>query len=379
MIGTTLSDAGISTVPPSNMLEVLLSHRDNAEILIVGIDAGTTGVRVALHDTLEEDFFVFDFGGNSAGGTRFSFPAVVSCQDDRICFGNEAVSSSGESLFLGAKAALIHASVEEGLTEDWAESESGNHVEFGRGPTVADFLYSVVVARSLELSLPTLTRACERYRHAQYLFTLSAPTTGATITGRRFEQNLASALLLAGSVGRRPKVGTVAERFRDAWDKARRFCQRRDDERLLFIRPEAVAAILPFRRRFSNGDNVLIADVGGTTSDISLIRQGTGCLACYSLASAPIGLDQVDRSVAGGESRGKGMLEARLRRHAAGRGATHHEALAAVCAELSRAARRATLAAVRKDRDAGGWAEDARDRRRWRQQHTRRRGMLHRR
>lgn len=86
----------------------------------VGIDAGTSGIRVAAHDEFHAHTTLFDFGPNHAGGTRFSLPAVAAIQGDALVFGNDAVDARPADRFVSFKGAMVHAAAQERLCVQWA-------------------------------------------------------------------------------------------------------------------------------------------------------------------------------------------------------------------------------------------------------------------
>src|SRR5687768_10819171 len=75
------ADVPRRAVQGAERLELL--HRTEASavaddrIFSVGLDAGTSGIRVAVHNEFHGATTLFDFGPNLAGGTRFSMPAVA--------------------------------------------------------------------------------------------------------------------------------------------------------------------------------------------------------------------------------------------------------------------------------------------------------------
>lgn len=261
----------------------------------IGIDAGTSGIRIAIHDEFQARTTLFDFGRNYAGGTRFSFPAIIGCAGESLVFGNEVVSLAPDDRFVSFKGALIHPEAEQHLCSRWARMGLPYAAPLCRvaRPSVADFLYTVSVARALELALPTLISNADAPVYVT--FTIGAPLNSDLRFKQRFNHCLGAAVRLVGSVGSEARTATLVEYFAGAW-MASSTAPDRQNQRLS-VRSEAHSAILPLRRIFDLGRNFLVADVGATTTDIAVVRIGASQRPwCYSSQSAAIGVDTLDSS-----------------------------------------------------------------------------------
>jgi hypothetical protein len=279
------------------LLEISADDVAEDRVFSVGIDAGTSGIRVAIHDESKKRTTLYDFGPNRAGGTRFSFPAVVAVIQDRLSFGNDAVDAPVSERFISVKGGLVHQTIEEQICASWTSLglHGADVLTNSANPSVVDFLYSATLARALEVALPGLLP--DTRTPAYLTFTVGAPLNQNDALQRRFEMGIAAAVLLAGNVGARPRINDLVERFLAVVPDAKRLTQVGDDERRIWVRSEAHCAILPLRRVFQPLRNFLVADIGATTTDLAVIRIGDEQLPfCYAIRSAPFGVDTIDRA-----------------------------------------------------------------------------------
>jgi hypothetical protein len=282
----------------------------------VGIDAGTSGIRVGLHDELNKQTTLYDFGRNPAGGTRFSFPALAGAAGRLLELGGDVVDLPPDRRFVSFKGALVHRQMEEDLCRRWKSLRLPYADELcqSRAPSVADFLYAVSIARALELALHPLVD--RNSNSPAYLgFAVGAPFVGDDPLRHRFARGLATALLLTGAVGARPNLERVIECFAHAWGRARQIAEAPPEQRRINVRSEAHCAILPLRRLFQIGRSFLIADIGASTADISVVKIGTHQRPyCYAAASSPVGVDMLDLLIKQGGSAGADVLSKRIDR-----------------------------------------------------------------
>lgn len=355
-----LKDYRDSTFHPSPLLNEQDDVPDD-RYFFVGIDAGTSGIRVALRDEFSQETRLFDYGENPVGATRFSFPTAVAVLDGTFVFGSTAVQASPEQRFVSFKAALVHPEVEAELLKRWrslalpAPPESAAAI-----PSPSDLLYSVSVARALELSLQQLTERGQATngRPASYSFAVGAPVDGTPQVSERFHRALATAVLLCGQIGPRPPIKKVLGSYAAAWEAAGPVCAAAPEEQRLFLKSEAYSAIRGLQKFKQSGNNFLIVDIGATTTELSLIRVGTDLLACYAACSIPVGVDYADRASLRGVR--DDVLKARLRRHSSG-GSPGDGASAKALEKLAEEIRRhlggVLRAAIRKNEDPPSWKD----------------------
>jgi hypothetical protein len=165
--------------------------------LFVGIDAGTSGIRVAVRDEYSGRNALVDFGPNAAGGTRFSFPTTIGVAGNRFVFGNQAVATEPRRRLVSVKAALVHPNIGQILNEQW-RSLGLTAVAGNAKSSIAEMLYSVLIARALEQALPTLAGSFGHRSDATlaFSFAVGAPVADGESEQFRFLRALASAVLL---------------------------------------------------------------------------------------------------------------------------------------------------------------------------------------
>jgi hypothetical protein len=340
---------GLSEVilqPPANV--------DSDRHFFVGIDAGTSGIRVALRDEYAQKSRIFDFGANRAGGTRFSFPTAIAVSDQRLLFGDEAVEAGSTCRFVSFKAAFVHPRVEEELNSRW------DRLELPQLPaSPADFLYSISVARALELSLRSLTERgpSPAPRPVSYSFAIGAPVADSADSHPRFHRGLAFAILLAGWVGKSPLIADMVCAYREGWNRASKLCALPPEEQRLHVKSEAYSAIRGLGKFQQFGKNFLVVDIGATTTEMSVIRIGQDRLACYAARSIPVGVDDADRPLA---TAGADLIEVRVARHGNAGNGLNDEAVNAL--ERTAKAMKTALGSVLKDaidknQDEKSWSE----------------------
>lgn len=322
----------------------------------VGLDAGTSGLRVAVNDEFQARTTLFDFGPNRAGGTRFSFPAVAGVADGRLHLGNDAVALPPRVRLASFKGAMIHRDADLRFGELWSAQRLPYAAELtsGDGATVADFLYTVTLARAMELALPVLVTGGTP---AHLTFTVGAPLNRDMSLSRRFERALTAALLLSGTIGALPGVAGLIERFASAWDNAQPFMGAKPSDRRLWVRSEVHAAILPLRRVFELGRNLLVADIGASTTDIAVVRIGTEQKPhCYASLSAPIGVDTLDLAELAGAGGGDADVVTLRQRRSAGANARPVPARQREAQRLRALVDRTLAQGMEKNPDAGSWS-----------------------
>jgi hypothetical protein len=283
--------------------------------LFVGVDAGTSGVRVAVRDEYSGRTGLFDFGPNKVGGTRFSFPTSIGVADDRLIFGNEVTEIEPTSRLVSVKAALVHPEVADDL--EWQCQSLGllPRTNTGHG-SPAEMLYAILIAHALEKSLPNLVRSFGHPPDAAlaFSFAVGAPVADDKQEQLKFRRALAAAVLLQGNVGGSPKVKDLLDAYSAAIPNAHSLAARCAAEQNVYVKPEAFAAVRGLYRLHQPDNNFLVVDIGATTTEFAVIRVGDNCLACFAAASIPVGVDDADRSVL--SIPGSDLLKARLERHA---------------------------------------------------------------
>lgn len=330
----------------------------------IGIDAGTSGIRIGLYDEYADETRLYDFGENAAGGTRFSFPVIAAVSGGRLILGNDAVTAMPEERFVSFKAALIHEEPEREIKRRWRELGLPYHQELGGAiPNVADFLYSVSIARALELALVALIErgGSSPTSQADIQFAVCAPVDAKPITQMRFHRALACAIILAGSVGNAPRINSMIHYFAFAWEAAGSVCSVPPENQRLYVKSEAYSAIRSLRKLLKDKNNFLIADIGATTTDLSVIRVGIDRLACFAAYSIAVGVDTADsRYLSATGSAANDVLSLRLERHGQEdrtiqQREAYRAALEETAKELQDGLRRVMRAAVDKNPDRSSW------------------------
>jgi hypothetical protein len=286
--------------------------RDDA-FFSVGVDAGTSGLRVACHHELTRDFRIHDFGRNPAGGSRFSFPAVAGVRDGVLLLGHDAVGLPASNRISSAKAGLVHPVVGRDLGQIWLgrEWEGGPALAHDHGPGPADFLHAVLIARALEVALPPLI-GLGKERTPYCTVNLGYPSSPSDLDREdRFERCLRVATMLVGCVGERPEVARLLGHYAAAWTATRNPLA--PEYRRVEVRPEALAGIRSLSNVLQPGTNILCGDIGATTTDVGILRVGTDAIYVYGDASIPVGVDDLDRALEGIDV---DLVDARRRRMA---------------------------------------------------------------
>lgn len=356
----SFGDIPVREVTPPAWLSGLLTspteHVPEDRFFSVGVDAGTSGIRVALYDEFHAGSTLFDFGENQTGGTRFSFPAAVGCRGERLVFGNDVVALPVANRFLSFKGALVHPEVERRLCERWAALRQpyAAHLRASARPTAADFLFTVSLARALEIALPALVGTSDQPGYAT--FTLGAPINENRNRAARFEQAIAAALWLVGSIGNQPRIEILVEQYAHARNRSAPILHTPANDRRIGSRSEAHSAILPLRRIFEPLRNFLVADIGATTTDIVVVRIGSEQRPyCYAAHSAPVGVDALDELElvqADGERDYLSLRVERLRRKAR---PSRRPLAGSVARQLRDEVNRTLAAAIHQNPDRKGW------------------------
>jgi hypothetical protein len=358
--------SGIDPKVPMHSIAPPLVFRDDSEgadpVLFVGIDAGTSGIRIALREVFEPITRLFDFGANRAGGTRFSFPAIVAVRDGRLRFGNDAVGAPRETRFASFKGGFVHPARDREMAAQWSalglpftSALCGDAL-----PSVTDFLYSVTLARALELALPTLAGGEAVVNRAHLSFGVGAPVGDDPGEAERYRRALGCAVGLYGSVGPNPLIERLVANWAHVWSSSIPLCNLDAGEMRLHVRHEVDSAIRPFERLMTFGSNFLIADIGATTTEVAVLKVGQETVSCFASRSIPIGVDDLDRNTTGDGARGLDVVSARVRRTdpAGDSDAEAREAEGAarsVAGDLVDVLRSVLHLAVKADQSASSW------------------------
>jgi hypothetical protein len=317
--GLPVRIAGLEPLVPLHSVARPIAFRADAgtdSFLFVGIDAGTSGIRVGVRDVFEAGTRLYDFGANEAGGTRFSFPAVAAVVDGRLRFGNEATAAPREARFASFKGGFVHRHRDGEIRDRWRSLRlPGWDSLCGEGlPSITDFLYAVTVARALELALPRLAGGADALENAHLSFGVGAPVGDDPQEGERYRRALGCAVGLFGAVGARPPLQRLLRNFAHVWYRSLPLCSREAGERRLHVRHEVDSAIRPFERLLTFGSNFLIADIGATTTEVAVLRIGKETVSCYASRSVAIGIDDFDRAVAHAAKRDTDVVHERRSR-----------------------------------------------------------------
>ena len=350
---------GMLKYPPSwkSILDRNAEHVSEDQVHFVGVDAGTSGIRVAAWNEYREDYHVFDFGENKAGGTRFSFPSLVGFDGNNILFGNEAVGAPWRQRFTSFKAGMLYLEQAKGMTEKWCNLGLPFPDSFSNqcGPRVPEFLYSVSIAKALHLSLP---RLIERFREAFLIFTVGAPGDGwREDVGPRFHRCFATGVLLAGCMGRIQDAEDLIQRFARAWTEGKHLVCLAEEQRKLHVRHEAHLAVSSLNRLFREGRTFLIADIGATTTEVSVLRYSSRVLHRWVSRSLPIGVDQADLLTLNKANSRKDLVARRLARVSGKSRSTQDSEIGELAARLREQVKIVLRQAVGLNPDRPSWEE----------------------
>lgn len=285
--------------------EGLLIHSGGIEAeasFRIGIDCGTSGIRIATYDEVTDRIRLFDFGENHAGGTRFSFPAVIGVVSGRIAFGNEAVEVPTAQRINSFKAGLIHVDHESrnrGRWRDWSE-EASKQFAGGCGPGPEGFCYAIAVARALEIALPRLLLSSDEEPPPAFVtVAVGAPGRRGSSLHRRLEHAAFAGLELAGSLGSKPLLDPSLKAFVTAWKRAQVKADEGEGEKRLRIVPEVYSTIRSLEAGFANNENLLVADIGSTTTEMAVLRVNQGRVHLWHGESFSVGVDHRGEMKAG--------------------------------------------------------------------------------
>lgn len=264
------------------------------DVFHVGLDVGTSGIRIGCTNSFTGQVSFFDFGANLAGGTRFSFPALVGIEGTTMVFGNDAVPTPWRNRFASFKAGLLFPERERQDTAQWARLDLVPHTDAfsgSDGPGIACFLFAAAVGRVLTEALPTLIGDLEN----RFLtFSVGAPLDGDS---RRplFRRTFATGVLLAGRVPPRIEASHLVELFARAWDDSVSLASAPEGLRRVYVRHEAQLVTRPLEALMQPMRTFLVVDVGATTTEVAILRQGDdGIIHRWASESLPVGIDSAD-------------------------------------------------------------------------------------
>ncbi len=328
----------------------------------VGVDAGTSGIRVAAYHELSGEFSLYDFGENVCGGSRFSLPAVAGVCDGRLLLGNRATEVPASKRFASFKAGLIHPEVSASLARRWDRLDlAGKEAVCGlSGPGPADFFHTILIAQALDEALPTLLGLTGREWTPTYCtITLGAPSRrNRRHRVPRFQRCLDAAVRLMGTVEENARLEILLSRFAAAWAGAR--TEADAETRRTFVRPEARAVLRSLQRLLLPGRNLLLGDIGATTTEVVVVRVGADAAHAYSGESVPVGVDELDKALAGADDEHLDVIAARHRRltdEGWMRTRTLQEAAGPLRTKIRRAIRQALQSAWELNPDLPSWKQ----------------------
>jgi len=277
----------------------------------IGVDSGTSGIRVASFREDHERARLFDFGENLAGGTRFSFPSAAGVKNNRLLLGNDAVELNPRDRFESLKRSIMFRSESEKFNELWTKLKLPFSKEFSgkEGPGAGEFLFTILIARSIELSLPELLSGdfndLRDFDDVLPLFVMGHPIGKKDEEQEhRFARVLATALVMMGNVGPSPDVEEAAKKFAGAWVKSAKMIEEDTTERLFKLRTEVEATVVALSEYLTNDGVFVLADLGATTVELSVIMRPTsGVLNVWVNKSLPLGVDILDYRFADEEGR----------------------------------------------------------------------------
>jgi hypothetical protein len=320
-------------------------------VIHIGIDAGTSGIRVASQAEFTEGFGLFDFGPNRAGGSRFSLPALAGYVDGHIVFGNDAAELTWAQRFASFKAGLIYPTQSRGATERWAKLglPYAEALQGDVGPRVPELLYAASIGRALTLALPELVGDIK----ARFLsFSVGAPLDDTDVTYARFARAFSAGVLLGGLIEDRMEPGVLVERFAAAWRDARGPAGASDADRRVLVRHEAQLLVRSLEDLIIEGRTFLVADIGASTTEVSILRRGGGVLRVWESRSVPLGVDRADLQSGAGK-----RVDLIRNRQARMDGSGGTDGVPALVDALRREIRRALHLAVQRNPDERSWSE----------------------
>lgn len=334
--------------------ERLLEHPDSGEgVFNIGIDVGTSGIRVASFDEDTDRIRAFDFGPNEGGGTRFSFPAVVGRRGSYLTFGNDACRLPPTERVVSYKAGLIHPDHESRYRVPWAEIGAGSRALFqgDGGPGPEAFAFVLSLAQALQIAVPQLLLAPGVDPPPAYVrVSVGAPGRRGSDWHRRIERATFAALRIAGGLPQQPKVEEAVSWFVHAWRRAEAESSASEEEKRVFLVPEVYASLRALSSGFVEGENLLIADIGATTTEIAVLRYHQRKIHLWHGDSTPVGVDDRDR----GEEAGNDVLQIRRKRPSRSASASW-EGYQGTSRSLGSLARRTVCSAVQLNMDEPSW------------------------
>ena len=330
-------------------------HRDE-DVFHVGVDAGTSGLRVATTHELSGHSTLFDFGENLAGGTRFSLPALAAVDDDgMIVFGNDAAGPDWRRRFALFKAGLLYPDQASSLNRRWQSLglPRAHALEGARGPGVTELLYAATIGRSLTLALPDLVGT----PGGRFLtFSVGAPLDGTELRRHRFARAFAAGVLMTGRIDRTMNPDHLIEVFADAWATGRELVPVTDATARIHVRHEAQLLLRSLQTVMTVGRTFAIVDVGATTTEIAVLRKGDdGKIRRWASESLCLGLDLADRMRLQ-EMGGSGDV-LRLRIERMRNGMDEEPVVWELASELRKALWAVVHRAVNKNPDEKSWRE----------------------
>lgn len=326
-------------------------------VFSVGVDTGTSGLRVASKSEFTEEYCLFDFGENKAGGSRFSFPALIGVDGDRVLFGNDAVDVPWQRRFTSFKAGMLFLDQAKGMTERWqriglpyAESFASD-----KGPKVPEFLYSMSVAKALSLSLPELLNGLE---DTYLTFVVGAPSDGwREDVSPRFHRAFSAGVLLAGCMAEAQNTETLVRCFAHAWKEAESLSQASEAEARIHVRHETQLSVSSLRKFFQNGRTFIIGDIGATTTEVAMIRVDFGRLNRWVSRSLPVGVDQADLRALSESRSKKDLVARRVDRMQKRPGALKNQHTVQLAADLEKQVAGVLRQAISLNPDKPSWEE----------------------
>jgi hypothetical protein len=275
-----------------------------------------------------------------------------------LVFGNEAVSVQSERKHTSFKAGLIYPDHPSRKRAAWRElGEAAEGLFAGTdGPGPEAFCYTLSLARAMELALPAVLSSPDGDPPEVFVsLAVGAPDRRGSGCHRRIEHATFAALRMAGAVGARPTLESAVRLFIWAWRAADADVAMGPEEKRVDVVPEVVASLRALQDGFASGENLLVADIGATTTEMAVLRYHASCIHLWDGRSHGVGVDH--RAGEQVEARDLiGVRRERAARSASGRSRTW-AGFDGVCADLADAAKRTILSGIRLNPDRTSWAD----------------------
>jgi hypothetical protein len=184
-------------------------------------------------------------------------------------------------------------------------------------------------------------------------FSVGAPL-GTQEMRQRFARAYAAGLLLGGSLQEEMDPSELVELFASAWTDSEDLALADEKSLRVHVRHEAQLVTYPLTQLLSAGKTFMIADIGATTTEVAIFRQGPHELQRWASQSLPIGVDQSDLARLEETNDDTDLLQLRIRRR---EGAAAGDGLGALLPALEKQVRAVVTKAVNLNPDERSWTE----------------------